>query len=285
MVVCRRSYPTTSGQGFASWRSRKTTARRLPEISELRGAGRSLSLLTESLRRLGIPKGRRRSTGLRRYHQSHPGRDRRPALGLIVFVGQPKSTSEYIQASSRVGRRGDAPGLIVTLFNHARARDRSHYESFRSFHEALYRWVEPMSVTPFSTAALDRLLPPCSRRWSDTHRMLPGSQTTPPHASEATFQLRSWPRASSGLVRTSQIVTPCHRSLPRSNASLPSGTRRRVPARRRSCSAAAGGSDGASSSHSVSPRGLWDIQTSMRTVEEEAKVVVWDPTMPPRPRR
>jgi hypothetical protein len=33
-------------------------------------------------------------------------------------------------------------------------------------------------------------------------------------------------------------------------------------------------------------KGLWDIQTSMRTVEEEVRVVVWDPTAPSRgPRR
>jgi hypothetical protein len=75
-------------------------------------------------------------------------------LGLMVVMGQPQSTSEYIQATSRAGRRH--PGLIVTLFNAARSRDRSHYEAFKSYHQALYRQVESTSVTPFSPRARDR---------------------------------------------------------------------------------------------------------------------------------
>lgn len=75
-------------------------------------------------------------------------------LGLMVVMGQPQSTSEYIQATSRVGRKW--PGLVVTLFNSARSRDRSHYENFASYHGALYRQVEATSVTPFSARARDR---------------------------------------------------------------------------------------------------------------------------------
>lgn len=75
-------------------------------------------------------------------------------LGLMVVMGQPQSTSEYIQATSRVGRKW--PGLVVTLFNAARSRDRSHYENFTSYHAALYRQVEATSVTPFSARARDR---------------------------------------------------------------------------------------------------------------------------------
>jgi ATP-dependent helicase YprA (DUF1998 family) len=75
-------------------------------------------------------------------------------LGLMVVMGQPQSTSEYIQATSRVGRRW--PGLVVTLFNGARSRDRSHYENFTSYHSAIYRQVEATSVTPFSARARDR---------------------------------------------------------------------------------------------------------------------------------
>lgn len=75
-------------------------------------------------------------------------------LGLMAVMGQPPSTSEYIQATSRVGRRW--PGLVVTLFNASRSRDRSHYELFTGYHSALYRQVEATSVTPFSPRARDR---------------------------------------------------------------------------------------------------------------------------------
>jgi hypothetical protein len=75
-------------------------------------------------------------------------------LGLMVVMGQPQATSEYIQATSRVGRQ--YPGLCLVLFNAARSRDRSHYESFVAYHSALYRQVESTSVTPFSSRARDR---------------------------------------------------------------------------------------------------------------------------------
>src|SRR5271157_551253 len=81
-----------------------------------------------------------------------------PRLGLMAVCSQPKITSEYIQATSRVGRRADKPGLIVTIFNINRPRDRSHYERFDFFHDTFYRSVEATSVTPFSPRALDRAL-------------------------------------------------------------------------------------------------------------------------------
>ena len=79
-----------------------------------------------------------------------------PRLGLMLVVGQPKNTAEYIQATSRVGRDAKYPGLVVTLGNWARPRDLAHYEQFRHFHETFYARVEPLSVTPFSVTAVDR---------------------------------------------------------------------------------------------------------------------------------
>lgn len=75
-------------------------------------------------------------------------------LGLMAMMGQPQAAAEYIQATSRVGR--SHPGLVVTLLNAARSRDRSHYEGFTAFHDALYRSVEATSVTPYSPRARDR---------------------------------------------------------------------------------------------------------------------------------
>lgn len=75
-------------------------------------------------------------------------------LGVMTVAGQSKTNAEYIQATSRVGR--DNPGLVFTVFNAARSRDRSHYEQFSRYHSALYRYVEATSLTPFSDRARDR---------------------------------------------------------------------------------------------------------------------------------
>lgn len=75
-------------------------------------------------------------------------------LNSMFVAGQPKLTSEYIQATSRVGR--EDLGIVFTLYNSSRSRDRSHYETFQSYHQSLYKFVESSSVTPYSIPALSR---------------------------------------------------------------------------------------------------------------------------------
>ena len=78
-------------------------------------------------------------------------------LGLLVIMGQPKMTAQYIQVSGRVGRdRENGPGLVFMLYNPGRARDRSIFEQFRSYHQRLYAQVEPLSVTPFAPQTLEK---------------------------------------------------------------------------------------------------------------------------------
>jgi len=77
-------------------------------------------------------------------------------LNVMLMVGQPKLTSEYIQASSRVGR--SYPGVVFVQYDATKSRDRSHYERFKSYHDSFYRFVEPTGATPFSSPARERAL-------------------------------------------------------------------------------------------------------------------------------
>lgn len=80
-------------------------------------------------------------------------------LCMMIIAGQPKTTAEYIQASSRVGRNKKLPpGVVLTQYSPSKPRDRSHYENFKSYHQSLYRYVEPTSITPWAKPALERAL-------------------------------------------------------------------------------------------------------------------------------
>ena len=77
-------------------------------------------------------------------------------FNTIVINSMPRNIAEYIQASSRVAR--DEDGIVFTVHHPFRSRDISHYQKFKEFHEKFYSYVEPISVTPFASKALDRYL-------------------------------------------------------------------------------------------------------------------------------
>lgn len=78
-------------------------------------------------------------------------------LALMIINGQPLTTAEYIQASSRVGR-GETPGVVFINYYKTQARSLSHYENFRAYHDSFYRFVEPSSLTPFTYQVCSRAL-------------------------------------------------------------------------------------------------------------------------------
>jgi hypothetical protein len=87
-------------------------------------------------------------------------------LGLLTMFGQPKSSSQYIQVAGRVGRSEEsAPGVVFVVLSPFNNRDRSHFEQFSTFHQRLYASVEPVSITPFTPAALERGLAGALTSW------------------------------------------------------------------------------------------------------------------------
>jgi len=81
-----------------------------------------------------------------------------PHLSLMIVNGQPKTTSQYIQATGRVGREHGA--LVTVFYKSGRPRDLSHYELFAGYHNRINLMVEPASVAPFSEGCLEHAAGP-----------------------------------------------------------------------------------------------------------------------------
>jgi len=79
-------------------------------------------------------------------------------LGIMIVHGQPKTTSQYIQSTGRVGRK--YPGIVISFLRSTRIRDMDHYENFVGYHRSLYKSVEPVPVYPFSPGVIDRSIGP-----------------------------------------------------------------------------------------------------------------------------
>jgi hypothetical protein len=78
-------------------------------------------------------------------------------LNLMVFMGMPRNTAEYIQASSRVGRK--FPGLVFVLFNPTRERDQSYFKFFSKFHEYRDLLIEAVPINRWAKFSINRTLP------------------------------------------------------------------------------------------------------------------------------
>ena len=77
-------------------------------------------------------------------------------LNIMLINGMPRNVAEYIQASSRVGRTDK--GLVIAFSDANRARDKSYFEHFSTFHRTLYKQIEPLSITPFTQNTIDKII-------------------------------------------------------------------------------------------------------------------------------
>lgn len=78
-------------------------------------------------------------------------------FNLMMMDGVPDETAEYIQASSRSGRRH--VGLVVVVFAGFSLRATSIYHRFLEYHQHLDRMVSPVPVNRFAKYAAQRTLP------------------------------------------------------------------------------------------------------------------------------
>ena len=210
-------------------------------------------------------------------------------LALMIVNGQPLTTGEYIQATSRVGR-GQVPGLVLVNYYRHQPRSLSHYESFRPYHESFYRFVEPGSVTPFTvqvrTRALHAALVIALRHACVDLQRNAAAGRFDRHAPEVAAALdelkRRCARAADGTGQDADTAAHIERLADEWHDEA--GRCRQA---RRQLSYQAGaydkGADRLLYAHGAQHPGLWATLNSMRNVEGTGALRVHD--WPPRQRR
>lgn len=84
-------------------------------------------------------------------------------LNLMVFYSFPRSTAEYIQATSRAGRT--YPGIVFVVLKASSQRDRSYFRHFAEVHYALDQMVEAVPIDRFAANAADHTVPGVALAW------------------------------------------------------------------------------------------------------------------------
>jgi len=74
-------------------------------------------------------------------------------LNVMVMLGLPLATAEFIQTTSRVGRTH--PGLVIVLHKIGRERDAAVYRTFPSFVAHADRLIDPVPITAKSRRVLE----------------------------------------------------------------------------------------------------------------------------------
>jgi hypothetical protein len=200
-----------------------------------------------------------------------------PRLGIMVVDSQPKSSAEYVQATSRIGRR--APGLVFTVFNWARPRDLSHYEAFEHFHATIYRQVEALSVTPFADRAVDRglsgVLVALVRDLGDAYNGNLRASAFDRNDELADHIVRYLKRRAGNVSGDNAVGTGVERQL---DARLDQwNTERKVPGRRLAYDRPGGASDDIAGLLQRPEEGPWrrmTCQTSLRNVDQGIRLLL-----------
>ena len=197
-------------------------------------------------------------------------------LALMVVCGQPLTTAEYIQASSRVGR-AEVPGLVFANYFRHQARSLAHYENFRSYHESFYRFVEPSSVTPYThqvrQRALHAALVVALRHGCDHLRENDRAghlDLTDPRVRQAVETLKLRCRAAGPAEKADEVDRHIDRLLEQWCQEI---ERLRCHRRMLCFEARDGSADGLLKGHDDAGSGLWETLFSMRNVEDTAALV------------